>query len=136
MLLAVAQDYTGCVFDFTGGRDLVLLIAGLVCREKHLPGFYIDARRGRFINLGGCDALAQQFHMPQFRAEDVLALSGARLAGCGHYGLERMDHGFEQQAKDIFSMVMESPTRWGRLVRWLQAADARRIPFACMHPRR
>ena len=124
VLLAVAQDYTGCVFDFTGGRDLVLLIAGLVCREKHLPGFYIDARRGRFINLGGCDALAQQFHMPQFRAEDVLALSGARLAGCGHYGLERMDHGFEQQAKDIFSMVMESPTRWGRLVRWLQAADA------------
>ena len=54
----------------------------------------------------------------------MLALSGARLAGCGHYGLERMDHGFEQQAKDIFSMVMESPTRWGRLVRWLQAADA------------
>ena len=30
VLLAVARDYPGCVFDFTGGRDLVLLIAGLV----------------------------------------------------------------------------------------------------------
>ena len=60
VLLAVARDYPGCVFDFTGGRDLVLLIAGLVCREKRLPGFYIDARRGRFVNLGGCDALARE----------------------------------------------------------------------------
>ena len=63
VLLAVAQDYPGCVFDFTGGRDLVLLIAGLVCREKRLPGFYLDVRRGRFIDLGGCEALAQQLSL-------------------------------------------------------------------------
>lgn len=135
VLLAVARDYPGCVFDFTGGRDLVLLIAGLVCREKQLPGFYIDARRGRFINLGGCDALAQQFHMLQFCIENVLALSGARLAGCGHYGLEEIGPKFERQAKDIFSMVLESPARWAALVRWLQAADAEKDTLrVCAQP--
>ena len=80
----------------------------------------------RFINLGGCDALAQQFHMPQFCIEDVLALSGARLAGCGHYGLEEIGPKFERQAKDIFSMVLESPARWAALVRLAAGCRCRR----------
>ena len=122
VLEAVARDYPGCAVDFTGGRDLVLLVAGLVCREKGIAGFYIDAARGRFIDLGGCQAMTGQFCMPQFCVQDVLALAGASMAGCGHYGLEQISPEFEEQARAIFAMVMESPARWSTLVRWLQAA--------------
>ncbi|MEG2206274.1 MAG: hypothetical protein RRY03_06315, partial [Oscillospiraceae bacterium] len=30
-LAAVVRDYPGCMFDFTGGKDLVLLAAGIFC---------------------------------------------------------------------------------------------------------
>ncbi|MFQ9900894.1 MAG: hypothetical protein ACLRWF_03975 [Ruthenibacterium sp.] len=40
VLLAVARDYPGCVFDFTGGRDLVLLIAALCAGKSSCPVLY------------------------------------------------------------------------------------------------
>ena len=65
---AVVRDYPDCVFDCTGGKDLVLLQAGLYCREKNVPAYYIDPVRGKFVNVIGCEYLREYYAMPHFSA--------------------------------------------------------------------
>ena len=68
---AVLRDYPGCVFDCSGGKDLVLLGAGEFCKSRGIPMLYIDVARQKFVDLGGCESLAPQFAIPQFSAEDL-----------------------------------------------------------------
>ena len=108
---AIVHDYPNCVFDCTGGKDLVLLQAGLYCREKNIPTYYIDPIRGKFVNVIGCDYLRDYYAMPRLSAEDLLAISGARLIGYGHYEPEALTEDFEQDVFRIWPvvLVMDAP---------------------------
>ncbi len=127
---AVVRDYPDCVFDFTGGRDLVLLTAGEMCAEDGLPGFYVDLPRGRFINVRGCEQLAASFKMPCFSAEDVLALTGATVHGYGHFHPGHITRDFEKDILAVFAVAQHNPKAWGAFVNWLQACAAHSPPGA------
>ena len=88
---AICRDYPQCAFDCTGGKDLVLITAGIFCKEENVAAYYIDLRRKKMVNLYGCEALVSQFHIPQFTVEDVLSLTGAKLMGYGHFAPDEMD---------------------------------------------
>ena len=113
---AIVHDYPNCVFDCTGGKDLVLLQAGLYCREKNIPTYYIDPIRGKFVNVIGCDYLRDYYAMPRLSAEDLLAIAGARLIGYGHYEPEALTEDFEQDVFRIWPVVCRNPGAWGKLV--------------------
>lgn len=121
VLGAVLNDYPGCVLDFTGGRDLVLLVAGAAFAELQLPAYYIDVSRRRFINLRGCEALAERFEMPSLSADDVFAMTGAAVHGHGHFNSESsIDFAFEEDALACFEIVLKNPRAWGEFVAFLQ----------------
>ncbi len=120
VLLAVVRDYPGCVFDFTGGRDLVLLIAGMCFSEMCLPGFYIDLYRERFLSLRGCEDLAKTFALPAFSAEDIFAMTGAALDGYGHFHTVGINEAFERDILAVFGLVLKSPRAWSELVAFMQ----------------
>ena len=61
LLHAIRKDYPDCVFDCTGGKDLVLLAAGIFCMENRVPAYYMDIASRRFINLFGCESMQKQF---------------------------------------------------------------------------
>lgn len=124
VLEAVVRDYPGCVFDFSGGRDLVLLVAGACFAELRLPGFYIDLGRERFINLRGCGALADRFAIPSFTAEDVFAMTGATVHGYGHFHTTGIDGDFERDILAVFDVVAKNPRAWGEFVSYLQGLCA------------
>lgn len=124
VLEAVVRDYPGCVFDFSGGRDLVLLVAGACFGEMRLPGFYIDLQRERFINLRGCEELAWLFEIPKFTAEDVFAMTGATVHGYGHFHTKGIDDGFERDILAVFEVVRKNPRAWGDFVSYLQGLCA------------
>ena len=48
---AICRDYPDCAFDCTGGKDLVLLVAGIFCKEKNVRAYYIDLERKKLVNL-------------------------------------------------------------------------------------
>lgn len=124
LLEAVVRDYPGCVFDFTGGRDIVLLAAAMFCEKHGLPAFHIDAKRGRFTNVQGCAALAERFALPRFTAEDLLAVTGATVHGHGHVVLDPIDGEMEQDVLAVFKIVMENTRAWGDFVSYLQICCA------------
>ena len=48
---AICRDYPNCAFDCTGGKDLVLLVAGVFCKEKRIPAYYIDLDRKKMVKM-------------------------------------------------------------------------------------
>ena len=120
---AVVRDYPDCVFDCTGGKDLVLLQAGLYCREKNVPAYYIDPVRGKFVNVIGCEYLREYYAMPHFSAEDLLAIAGAQLVGYGHYNPGELTDDFEADVFRVWPIVCRNPAAWGRLVAFFQAVS-------------
>lgn len=124
VLWAVLRDWPGCVFDFSGGRDLVMLVAGTFAAELDLPGFYIDLPEGRFVDIRGCAHLARQFEMPRFSAGDLFAMTGAAIHGYSHLSPEEITPDFERDIVAVFRMVQKNPKAWGEFVAYLQACCA------------
>lgn len=124
VLAAVVRDYPGCVFDVSGGRDLVLLQAGAYCLPREVPCYFIDIPRGRFINVQHCEGLAANFCIPKFTAEDIFALTGANIVGSGHYDKGELTQAFEQQVMATWQLVEFNTKAWGDFVSYLQALSA------------
>lgn len=119
---AICRDYPDCAFDCTGGKDLVLLVAGIFCKEKNVRAYYIDLERKKLVNLCGCEDLAERFCVPQFTAEDVFSLAGAKLVRYGHFSPAEMSEEFERSVPDIWDIVLKNPEAWGGAVGYFQAA--------------
>lgn len=124
VLWAVLRDYPGCVFDFSGGRDLLVLVAGTFGAELDLPGFYIDLPRGNFVDIRHCAHLARSFQMPRFAAEDLFAMTGAAVHGHSHVAQDELTPDFERDAGAVFRIVQHNPKAWGEFVGYLQACCA------------
>lgn len=121
VLQAVVHDFPDCIFDFSGGRDLVLLVAGAFCEAHHIPGYYIDISRGKFTDIRGCGSLLKTFHIPIFSAEDIFTLTGASIHGYGHFSPDEFTPEFEKNALLIWELVIHNPRAWGSFVSWLQS---------------
>lgn len=128
VLDAVVQDYPGCVFDFSGGADLVLMTAAVYCAERHIRAFFIDVERGKFINLRGCEQLAFRFTMPSFSVEDIFAITGMRAVGNGHFPLAQLTDDFVSDAKHIWEQILEDPDDWNAAAGFFQAVGAQLGP--------
>lgn len=114
--------FDDCVVDFTGGRELMLLEAGIFCKEHHLRGFYIDLQNDRFIDVFGCRELAAQFRWPSFYVEDMLCASGASMEGYGHYLPDLTEPGMERDIDAVFRLILEHSGGWAGMVSFLQQA--------------
>ena len=124
LLRAIRKDYPDCVFDCSGGKDLVLLTTGIFCHENRVPAYYIDIDSGRFINLIGCEVLRSDFSMPELRAEDIFALAGAKLVGSGHFRDDVLDNAFEQDVLNVWQLIIQKPRNWHQTAGFLQAAGS------------
>ena len=124
LLHAIRKDYPDCVFDCSGGKDLVLIAAGIFCAENRVPAYYIDIASGKFINLFGCEDLQAAFYMPELRAEDIFALAGARLAGNGHFDDGELDAELEEDVLGLWSAILQDQRGWHQTAGFLQAAGA------------
>lgn len=125
VLAAVVRDYPDCVFEYTGGHDLMLLQAGAYCLPLGVPGFCVDIQAGRFLNIQHCRPWQDAFRMPAFMAEDVFALTGAAIQGSGHFADKELEsRGFEADILAVWHIVEENPKVWSQFVAYLQAICA------------
>lgn len=124
VLWAVLRDWPGCVFDFSGGRDLVMLVTGTFAAELDLPGFYIDLPEGRFVDIRHCAHLARRFEVPHFSAGDLFAMTGAAIHCYSHVSPGEITPDFERDIVSVFHMVQKNPKAWGEFVAYLHACCA------------
>lgn len=114
------DEHEDCVFDFTGGKHLVLLAAGIFCREKKIPGYYIDLQRGYFVNVFGCEKLKSSFSLPAFSVDEILMALGALSVGHGHFQLEEYEEDSDQDILNAWKIIQENQKEWADLVAYLQ----------------
>ena len=71
-LKEAAARVDDCVIDVTGGTDLLLVAAGALAAEQQLPIFFMNIHTGEFVNIHGCEALAEGFSLPSLTVEDLM----------------------------------------------------------------
>ena len=55
-LRTIIDNNEECVFDISGGKDIVLAAIGAVCTERNTPMVHIDVESGKVINVNNFDA--------------------------------------------------------------------------------
>ena len=116
---AVAR-YLDCVFDFTGGRDLMLLSAGLFCQAHEVGGFFIDLPQGRFVDIFRAHALKKQFRMPRFSISDVLEAAGGSMQRHGHFIEAAETQEMETLLLRGWEICRQNQSEWGGHISYLQ----------------
>lgn len=101
--MAIVRDYPGCVFDFSGGRDMLLLMAGSCLLERSGLAFFIDVLRERFINIQFCEGICRAFyHSQSFTAEEIFAMQWGYHSQLRHFPQSKIDKAFEEDVLAVF----------------------------------
>lgn len=116
----ILEKHPRCVFDFNGGRDLMLLAAGIFCKEHAVPGFFVDMSTLQFHDVFNCAALKKQFILPRFRVKDILAGAGARIEGYGHYRPEKTDREMADDVLKVWEVLWRDQGAFSGQVGWFQ----------------
>lgn len=116
---ALYAKYPDGVFDFTGGRELLLLGAFAFARRHDAPMVHIDLPRKRLMNLNRCEELEGSFTMPELTLADHLNMNGAFFDGVGHVLMEKEQ---EPAVRAFCQQVMRNQTRWRKQCNYFQAA--------------
>ncbi len=119
----IATEFEDCVFDFTGGRELMLICAGIYCKENNVPAFYLDLIQGKLIDVIGCGKYKESFELSAFNVAQILKLYGATYERCGHCEKDVPIGDFEE-ILSIFDVFKENVAKWGYFVKYLQTKKA------------
>lgn len=122
ILAAIVRDYPHCVFDVSGGKDLVLLMTGIFCKREDVPMFSIDVPSGRFVNVNRCEQLAAGFALPQLTADDLFAAAGAKAVGSGHFATAMIDGALIADVKAVWREILADISGWNETAGYFQAA--------------
>lgn len=116
----VLQTYPDAVFDFAGGKDLMLVAAGIFCKEHHVPGFFVDMATLHFHDVFDCGDLKKEFILPRFRVKDILAGAGACIEGYGHYRPEKTDVEMADDVLKVWKILYRDQSAFSGQVNWFQ----------------
>ncbi|MDD3428689.1 MAG: hypothetical protein PHG02_01620 [Oscillospiraceae bacterium] len=119
-LKKVTTENTNCVFDFTGGTDMVLLAAGIFCERYGTKAYYTVLPQGKFVNIAGCENLKEAFALPYFEVKDMLAATGASIEGYGHYRPDKKDSEMCGDVLKVWEIIRANTAAWGGAVAYLQ----------------
>ncbi len=119
-LRKAVATWPDCIFDFTGGRDLMLLSSGLFCQAHEVGGFFIDLPQGRFVDVFRAGALKERFQMPRFSIGDVLDAAGGSLQRHGHFVEGSDTREMETLLLRGWEVCRQNPSGWGGHVSYLQ----------------
>ena len=118
-LSTIVETETDCVFDLTGGEDLVLVAVGMVY-QKYKDTHSVQLQRLNVLNgvLTDCDGdgLLNGRGNPALSVEESIALHGGvvRYEGDGHLGTYcwEITRDFEMDVELLWSVCRENPGLW------------------------
>ncbi len=122
VLEEITQRFGGCVFDVTGGTDLLLVSAGMLCARKKIPVLFFNIHTGAFVNVCGCEEFAGQYRSPALTVEDFMTLAGGSFIRHGHYSAELEDPENREIIEKVWEVLRKDIPAWGKQAAYFQQA--------------
>ena len=112
--------YEEPAFDLTGGKELALIEASFFCREKKIPGFYIDIDNNILVNVFGAESYKRKFSLPELDVRMLLLSGGASLERSDHFQPAMTEDVLISEIMNVFQYSLENPKVWSKHIDYLQ----------------
>ncbi len=98
VLEKIIHNNKRCVFDVTGGEDVILVNVGIFSQKHSVPAMRIDTKSGKFSLINGT-IHKPQLMQPKLTTSDFITLQGAKILNSTQF-----DTLTKQESNDIRSL--------------------------------
>lgn len=120
VLNEIVQLFEEPAFDLTGGKELALIEASFFCRDKKIPGFYIDLDDGKLVNVFEAESYRKKFNLPKLDIRTLLLSAGASLERSDHFQPAMAEEELIREILAVFEFSMENRKLWSKQIDYLQ----------------
>lgn len=110
----ILDENEDCVFDLTGGKELVLAAMGAVSFERNIPMFQFNIRTGNFIRIKNCDEI-EDTEKSIMTIDECVELNGGVISydEIGDFDWELNDD-FKSDIEKIWDICKINSGLWNR----------------------
>ena len=112
-LIRLIDENSGCGFDLTGGKELVLVAMGEVAVTKNVPMFQFNIRSGNFIRIKNCEGIAEPSAVSMSIKECVSLNGGSVVRGIDDFNWKLTDD-FKNDLENMWEICRNNPAMWNR----------------------
>lgn len=120
LLEQITWEYADCVFEISGGPDLLLALVGHFCALRGVPQLYKDVENKKLIWITSDGERREPLVLPKLDISDLLLAYGARLERTDHYYPNLGDAAQEACIGRICQVFLKYLEDWPHVSVWFQ----------------
>lgn len=120
LLEQITWEYADCVFEISGGPDLLLALVGHFCALRGVPQLYKDVENKKLIWITSDGERREPLVLPKLDISDLLLAYGARLERTDHYYPDLGDAAQEACIGRICQVFLKYLEDWPHVSVWFQ----------------
>ncbi|MDO4563384.1 MAG: hypothetical protein Q4C12_06070 [Clostridia bacterium] len=113
-LQEIVDSNTDCIFDLTGGKELVLVAMGEISAMRSVPMLQVNIRTGEVTAVKNCGKLPPQHRAVMSIAETVALNGGAVIDNDTQSAYRRMDGEFKRDIENLWEICRKNCGLWNR----------------------
>ena len=117
-LETIAKRYPNCVFDATGGTDLLLLAVGIFCYQHGFPVFHFN--NDNLVPVINCDLSSLNRKPVKFSTADIFLLHGGLFWRHGHFTDDMDSEEMQEDVMAVWKVFLRHQKNWSKQVTYLQ----------------
>ncbi len=106
--------------DVTGGNETALIAIGMFVRDRNVPLFGFDYRKGCYRNIFGFSIIDGTESKVGITVNSVLTLHGGAMKSHGHVSLDGLTKEAEEDIFNVWDIYAAHHREWNRTVSYLQ----------------
>lgn len=120
MLEQITWEHADCVFEISGGPDLLLALVGHFCALRGVPQLYKDVDSQELVWITSEGERREPLVLPKLGISDLLLAYGARLERTDHYYPDLGDAAQEACIGRICQVFLRFLEEWPHVSVWFQ----------------
>lgn len=122
-LFDILMGNEDCVFDITGGSDVVLAAMGAVAFKNNIPMIRFDIKSGKFVRVKNCDEIAEP-KKPTLSFEETVLLNGGAVVNKSDDDFEwDLTEDFKEDIEKIWDICRADCAEWNKQANILGAFE-------------
>ncbi|MDR1563618.1 MAG: DUF1887 family protein [Oscillospiraceae bacterium] len=120
VLKKVLERFPQSVVDVSGGQDLPLVVSGVFCRENHVPMYWFEKNKHRFIKVYGSASAPEVEWQGRLNYNDFITLAGGSSLRRGHYFTSEFSSKMYGEILEIWKIYFKNPQKWAHNAMYFQ----------------